>query len=296
MHKTTAIGGCKPQDGEDVDMSSDTTRFSVLMCVYGGDNPQWFSAAVDSILNQTAKPHEVVLVVDGPVPEALDALISGFEADPVFRVIRLPENVGHGEARRTGLQACNYDLVALMDADDITAPNRFEKQLAAFAENPELTIVGGNITEFVDEPSNLVGQRQVFTTDTEIKRDMQKRCPMNQVTVMFRKSAADAAGGYIDWFCEEDYYLWLRLMLNGAVFANIPENLVNVRVGKEMYQRRGGWKYFKSEAKLQKWMLQKKVIGCGGYLINVSKRLIVQVLLPNRLRGWVFQKFARKQV
>lgn len=270
--------------------------FSVSICVYGGDNPEWFCTTMDSILNQTVKPAEVVLVVDGPVPQALDAVIAGYEADPVFHVIRLPENVGHGEARRTGLDACAHDLVAVMDADDISARNRFEKQLVMFAENPALTVVGSNISEFVGDPSNLIGIRTVFTTDGEIKADMKKRCPMNQMTVMFRKSAVEAVGGYVDWYCNEDYYLWLRLMRNAAVFANIPENLVNVRVGRELYQRRGGWKYFKSEARLQRWMLRHKVVGPVTYLINVAKRLVVQVLLPNRLRGWVFRKFARKQV
>lgn len=271
-------------------------KFSVSMCVYGGDNPAWFQTAVDSVVNQTAAPDEIVLVVDGPVPDALDTVIRGYEAQPMFRVIRLEKNMGHGEARRIGLNACSHGLVALMDADDISAPDRFQKQLKAFAEDPQLTIVGGNITEFVGEPSNLVGARNVFPTDAEIRRDMKKRCPMNQMTVMFKKTAVEKAGGYVDWYCDEDYYLWLRLMLDGAVFANIPEPLVNVRVGKEMYQRRGGMKYFKSEAKLQKWMLRKKVIGLATYLVNVNKRLIVQVLLPNRIRGWVFQKFARKPV
>ena len=106
----------------------------------------------------------------------------------------------------------------------------------------------------------------------------------------------EAAGGYVDWYCDEDYYLWLRMALADMRFANVSDDLVNVRVGKEMYRRRGGMKYFKSEAKLQKWMLQRKIIGFGTYLINVTKRLIVQVLLPNRLRGWVFRKFARKAV
>ena len=271
-------------------------KFSVSMCVYGGDHPQWFQTAVESILHQTVKPDEVVLVVDGPVPEKLEAVIRSFEADPVFRVIRLPQNMGHGEARRTGLRACSHDLVALMDADDISAPDRFEKQLRLFAEQPELTIAGGNITEFVDTPDHIVGLREVYPTDSMIRQDMKKRCPMNQMTVMFRKAAVEKAGGYVDWYCDEDYYLWLRLMLGGAVFANIPEPLVNVRVGKEMYQRRGGLRYFKSEARLQKWMLQHKVITFATYMINVNKRLIVQVLLPNRIRGWVFQKFARKPV
>ena len=271
-------------------------KFSVSMCVYGKDNPQWFETAVDSILNQSVKPDEVVLVVDGPVPEALDEIISKYEKMDFFRIIRFAENQGHGNARRAGLEACENELVALMDADDISLPQRFEKQLSCFAEDPELSIVGGNIAEFIETPENVVGYRIVEETDVQIKEYMKKRCPFNQMTVMFKKNDVQAVGGYIDWYCDEDYYLWIRMHLAGYKFANVGEVLVNVRVGKEMYQRRGGWKYFKSEAKLQGFMLKNKVIGLPTYCINVSKRLIVQVLLPNRLRGWVFQKFARKPV
>lgn len=268
-------------------------KFSVSMCVYGKDNPQHFKTAVDSILNQTIKPNEVVLVVDGPVTKELEEIILQYETNSIFNIIRFAENRGHGEARRAGLEACKYELVALMDADDISAPDRFEKQLKVFRENPKLSIVGGNITEFVDSPENIVGKRIVPQTDTDIKEYMKKRCPMNQVTVMFKKADVDRVGGYIDWFCEEDYYLWLRMALGGMIFENLSDTMVNVRVGKEMYSRRGGYKYFKSEAKLQKYMLKNKVIGPTTYLINVLKRLIVQVLLPNRVRGWVFKKFAR---
>lgn len=272
------------------------TKFSVSMCVYVNDTPEWFRAAVESILNQTVKPSEVVLVVDGPVTAQLDAIIADYESNPLFHVIRLPENVGHGKARREGLSHCRYDLVALMDSDDISTSNRFEKQLALFEKNPGLTIAGGNITEFVGNPENIVGARVVSQDDTAIKADMKIRCPMNQVTVMFRKSAVEKVGGYIDWYNEEDYYLWLRLYLDGAMFANLPDYLVNVRVGKEMYQRRGGLKYFLSEAKLQKYMLDNKVIGFGTFAVNVGKRFVVQILLPHKLRSWVFKKFARKTV
>jgi len=271
-------------------------KFSVSMCVYGRDNPEWFCTAVDSILEQTAKPEEVVLVVDGPVPGDLATIIAGYETDPVFRVIRLETNMGHGEARRVGLDACTNELVAIMDADDISAPDRFEKQLAVFAADTGLSVVGGNITEFIGEPKNIVGRRIVPEDDESIKQYVKTRCPMNMVTVMFKKSSVERVGGFIDWFCEEDYYLWLRMYLAGMKFANVAEDLVNVRVDKEMYQRRGGMKYFKSEAKLQGWMLRRKIIGPITYVINVAKRLVVQVLLPNRLRGWVFQKFARKAV
>ena len=267
--------------------------FSVSICVYGGDDPTHFEIAVESILHQTVKPTEVVLVVDGPIPERLDEIISSYEKDPVFKVIRLPKNQGHGEARRVGLMNCSHEIVALMDADDISVPNRFEKQLAVLCADETLSIVGGNISEFIDSTDNIVGYRIVPQTDAEIKGYLKKRCPMNQMTVMFRKEDVNAVGGYLDWYCDEDYYLWIRMALNGARFANIEEVLVNVRVGKEMYQRRGGWKYFRSEAKLQKYMLKNRVIGLPTYLVNVVERLIVQILLPNRLRSWVFQTFAR---
>lgn len=272
------------------------TKFSVSMCVYGKDDPQFFRAAVESILNQTVTPSEVVLVVDGPVPEELDAVIRGYEAMPIFRVVRFAENQGHGNARRAGLAACSNELVALMDADDLSAPDRFQKQLAKFAGDPSLDIVGGMITEFVGEPDNVVARRDVPLEDQDIKQYMKKRCPMNQVTVMFKKASVDRVGGFIDWYCDEDYYLWLRMTLAEMQFGNVPDVLVNVRVGEEMYQRRGGKKYFLSEAKLQKYMLDHKIIGFFTYMMNVNKRLIVQVLLPNKLRGWVFQKFARKKV
>lgn len=267
--------------------------FSVAMCVYGGDNAEHFRLAVDSILNQTVRPDEVVLVVDGPIPEALEDIVTSYEKLPIFKVVRLKENQGHGVARRTSLDNCTYDYVALMDADDISTPRRFEKQLEVLHNDRSLSIVGGNIAEFVDDQDNVVGYRNVPYTDQNIKYYLKKRCPMNQVTVMFRKKDIDDVGGYIDWYCEEDYYLWVRMYLAGMRFSNIPEILVNVRVGKEMYQRRGGIKYFMSELNLQTYMLKNKIIGVPTYVINVFKRLIVQVLLPNRLRGWVFRKFAR---
>lgn len=271
-------------------------KFSVSMCVYGKDDPEWFDTAVQSILDQTVSPSEVVLVVDGPVPEVLDTVIKKYEQTDRFNVIRFEENQGHGNARRAGLSAVTNELVALMDADDISANDRFEKQLAVFEADPLLDIVGGNIVEFIGTPDNVVAKREVPSDDASIKTYMQKRCPMNQMTVMFKKSSVDRVGGYVDWYCDEDYYLWLRMALAGMKFANVSDTLVNVRVGEDMYKRRGGWRYFKSEAKLQRFMRKNKVISFPTYFVNVTKRLIVQVLLPNRLRGWVFKKFARKKV
>ena len=270
-------------------------KFSVSMCVYGRDNARWFETAIESVLNQTLPPNEIVLVVDGPVPHDLNAVIFKLEENDTFKVIRLETNQGHGIARKTGLDNCTNELVAIMDADDICTRNRFEKQIEAFQNYPDSDIVGGMITEFIDTPDNVVGKRIVPLEDSEIKEYMQRRCPMNLVTVMFKKSSIEKVGGFIDWYCEEDYYLWLRMALANMKFRNVDDVLVNVRVGKEMYQRRGGVKYFKSEAKLQKYMLDNKIIGFPRYLINVTERLILQVLMPNKMRSFIFQKLARSK-
>lgn len=270
-------------------------KFSVSMCVYGKDNPDWFDRALDSVLNQTVKPTELVLVVDGPISNELEDVIEKYRPTIDFKVIRFSENQGHGNARRAGFEACSCDLIALMDADDVNVPDRFEQQLKIFSEQ-DVDIVGGDISEFIGEEENVVAYRKVPTADAEIKEYMKKRCPLNQITVMFKKQSVKDVGGYIDWYCAEDYYLWIRLALKGYKMTNTGTILANVRVGKEMYSRRGGWKYFKSERKLQKYMRKNKIIGFGTYFINVAKRFVVQVLMPNRLRGWVFKKFARKKV
>ena len=124
---------------------------------------------------------------------------------------------------------------------------------------------------------------------------MRKHCPFNHVTVMYKKSSVLAAGNYQDWFWNEDYYLWIRMALKNQRFANLPEILVNIRVGKDMYARRGGDKYFKSEISIQKLMLEKRIIDKPTYAINCAKRFIVQKALPNTIRGWVFKTFARSK-
>lgn len=283
----------------------DNNCFSVSMCVYGKDNPMHFNQALKSIIEQKVHPTEIVLVVDGPIPETIESIIRGYElslfkAETDFKVIRLEKNLGHGEARRICFENCSYPLIAVMDADDIAVETRFEKQVSYMGSHPEVSVVGGYITEFItaEDPADIsstAGIRIVPENDLDIKRFMKKRCPMNQVTVMFRRQDIAEVGGYIDWYCEEDYYLWIRLALAGKKFGNIPDNLVNVRVGSDMYQRRGGWKYFKSEAKLQRLMYKKKMISFLRYSINILERAIIQILMPNRLRGWFFQKYARNK-
>lgn len=269
--------------------------FSVAMSVYKNDNAEFFCRAIESITDmQTVKPTEIVLVVDGPVGEELDVAICDCEKKYAYlKAIRLPENGGLGNALKIAVENCSYELIARMDSDDVAVSDRFEQQLKFFADGADCDIVGGDITEFIDSEDNIVGKRSVPATHKEITEYMKSRCAFNHPTVMFKKSVVLSVGGYIDWFWNEDYYLWIRMQLGGAKFANTGTVLVNMRSGRDMYSRRGGKRYFDSEKKLQKFMLDNKMISKTTYFKNVLKRFIVQCCLPNKLRGWVFRKFAR---
>lgn len=263
------------------------------MSVYKNDNAAHFMAALRSITQQTVSPSEIILVIDGPIDDILEKTILSLEY-PSLKIVRLLENKGHAVARQTAIDHAQYDLIAIMDSDDIAAPNRIEKQLCYLQSHPNVDIVGGQIEEFIDSTDHIVGKRIVPLHSVAILHYMKSRCPMNLVTIMARKKAILAVGGFQDWYCEEDYYLWIRMVLADCTFANIDETLVYVRVGKEMYQRRGGWKYFKSERGIQRYMLQHKIISFPRYCYNVLGRFVVQVLMTNKVRGFVFQKLFRK--
>ena len=272
-------------------------EFSIITSVYKNDKPEFVRDALDSMLvHQSLKPTEIVLVQDGSVPVELSSLLLDYEGryPKIMHVIRLEKNGGLGNALRIGVENAKYDIIARMDSDDICVPDRFEKQLAYLESHPECDIVGGQMTEFIDTPDNIVGRREVPLTNEEIYEYMKSRCALNHVTVMFRKEAVLKAGNYQDWFWNEDYYLWVRMMMAGCKFANIPEVAVNVRSGADQYARRGGKKYFDSEIGIKKLMLKNGMITRTQFAINYVERFVVQLLLPNRVRGWVFRTFARK--
>ena len=270
---------------------------SVVTSVYKNDKAEDVKKALDSILSkQSIKPKEIIVVVDGPLTEGLDKLISSYEKvqSSIFKIIRLPENKGLGNALRIGIEAAKYEIIARMDSDDISLPNRFRKQIEYMDIHPECDLVGGQISEFIGSEYNIVGKREVPLSNEDIYDWMKKRCPFNHMTVMFKKSSVLAAGNYIDWHYNEDYFLWLRMAEIGCNFANLPDTLVNVRVGKDMYARRGGWRYFKSEKGIQDYMYKGKRISLCRYIFNVAIRFGVQVAMPNKVRGFVFQKLFRK--
>ena len=276
-------------------------KFSVSICVYDKDNPLYFKEALESIVNQKLIPNQVVITVDGPINKQLESEVNKFEdicmsLDIEFNAVRFEENEGHGEARRVGIENCKYELVAIADADDLNDYERFYKQVEFFSKIPDASVVGGLMLEIEHDTKNPVSEKNVPLSSEDINEYMKSRCPMNQATVMFKKSEVLKAGGYIDFFHNEDYYLWIRMYLNDAKFYNIDSILVYVRVNEDYFNRRGGFKYFSSEYKIQKIMLENGIISLVRFCFNVSIRFGIQVVLTDSLRGFIFKKLFRKEV
>lgn len=270
-------------------------QFSVLMSVYKNEQVEFFKQSVDSVLNQSVVPEEIVLIRDGEVPENLQNAIDEYlkTYPTLFTYIPLEKNQGLGNALRIGAEKARNELIARMDTDDICVPDRFEKQIRFMEENPQVDIVGGNIAEFMETPEKIIDYRVVPSTHSEIVGFIKKRCPFNHMTVAFRKSSVLKAGNYQTFYLFEDWYLWLRMYLQGCKFANLEDTLVHARVS-EMASRRGGLKYYKSCKKLLKFMREKKIIGLGGYVKASIIRFCGYVLIPNKLRAWCYKKFLRK--
>ncbi|HET7682549.1 MAG TPA: glycosyltransferase [Marmoricola sp.] len=269
--------------------------FSLLVSCWAGDDPDFLALAFrSSVQDQSRRPAEVVLVQDGPVPAALAERIRQLVTQsPVpVRHLELPDNVGLGPALDAGLAACRHEVVARMDADDVSLPDRFAHQLPVIEAGAD--IVGSGLLEFGAGPEDIVGRRTPPTDPEEIRRVVRFRDPFNHPTVVYRRSAVLAAGGYTDLPLLEDYLLFTRMVAGGARPANLAEPLVLYRVGEGAYARRGGMDLFRSELELQRRLhalgitsraeLVRNVAVRGGYrLVPESLRKVAyRTLLANR--------------
>lgn len=266
-------------------------KFSVAMCVYGGDNAKYFDEALNSVFSQTRMPNEVVLAVDGPISSELETVIDSYiERYDFFKIYRLESNMGHGIARNLSLSKCSFPYVAIADADDINALDRFEKQMDILEQDSSISAISSACYHFVEDISNITNTEFLPIDDQEIKEYMKRRCPLCQASAILKRSDVEKAGGYQDWYHAEDYYLWIRMFLNGARFANSKEPLLYVRSNDSQMKRRGGLQYFHSLQRLYLFMYRHRVINLSEYIINVVSRFIIQVLMPTALRKIIRKK------
>lgn len=267
--------------------------FTVLLSLYNKESPQYLRQSLDSIFTQKLLADEVVLVKDGPLTEELNEIIVSYACRyPIFKIVSFSKNQGLGKALNEGLKHCSYDIVARMDTDDIAKSERFEKQLAVFKKYPDIDVVGAWIDEFEDDISNIRSVRKLPEHQSDILTFAKHRNPINHPVVMFRKSAVLAAGGYQHFPLFEDYYLWVRMLINGAKFYNIQESLLYFRFSSEMFKRRGGWKYAVDEFRFQRMMRKWHFISTSEFIQNVFVRFLTRII-PNSLRTIIYKKVLR---
>jgi glycosyltransferase involved in cell wall biosynthesis len=258
--------------------------FSLLLPYYRGDDPAFFVRAFRStVTDQTLKPSQVVLVQDGEVPDTLAAAVAeSAAASPVpVDVVRLPVNRGLATALEEGLTACRHEIVARMDADDISLPHRFERQLPMLESG--LDLVGAGMLEFQDEVGTVVGRRVPPVGQEHIARYARFHDPFNHPTVVYRKSAVAAAGGYRDLGLMEDYWLFARMIHTGARVGNVAEPLVMYRVSSGAYARRGGLNQLRAEVTLQRELRRDQFTSRAQFARNLAVRGGYR-LVPEQIR------------
>jgi glycosyltransferase involved in cell wall biosynthesis len=246
--------------------------FSLLLSVYEGDRPDYLRRAFRSAVHdQTLRPSQVVIVRDGPVREELAACLEELaQSSPVpVTLVPLERNGGLGPALDAGLAASQYDVVARMDADDVSMAHRFAVEIPLMAE---ADIVGSGLLEFVDDIDNIVGQRVPPTDPAQIQAYARMHDPFNHPTVVYRRSAVLAAGGYGDLPLMEDYALFARMLAGGARAVNVPDPLVWYRVGAKAFKRRGGQALLRSELRLQTEFRRQGFTTTAQFLRNVLIR------------------------
>lgn len=268
------------------------TAFSVLLSVYSKEKEKSLMDSLNSIINQTLPPNEIILVKDGPLPDKLNNTINSIRTKySILKVISLKQNQGLGKALNEGLKHCSYDLVARMDTDDIAKPDRFEKQIKVFEKFPDIDICSAWIEEFENTTNHILSVKKLPETHSEIVRYARHRCPINHPVVMYKKEAVLQAGGYEGF--PEDYRLWVKMLKNGSHFYNIQESLLYFRFSRDMIKRRGGWKYAIADMKSQIDFYKLKLFGIPTLIYNILVRIAIR-LIPNDIRYLIYQNMLRK--
>ena len=265
-------------------------KYSVLMSLYKKEHPEYLRLALDSMLNQTVAPDEIVLVEDGPLTPELYAILDEY---PMLHRVKNEKNLGLGLALNEGLKVCRNELVARMDTDDISKPDRCEKQLKRFEEKPALAIVGSHIDEFVGTPDNIISQRKVPLTSEAIYNFAKKRSAFNHPAVMYRKSAVMAEGGYSDLKRNQDVDIFGRMLFKGHKAENIDEALLWFRSSDELAARRKSWENTKSYIDTIKKFWKMGYSSFADYA-KVAVAQTGMFILPASMQNWVYKKFLRK--
>lgn len=264
-------------------------NYSVLMTVYRKDNPDFVRASIDSMLCQTKRTDDFVLVCDGPLTKELDTLIDDYiiRYPDIFNVVHLKENVGLGAALKFGVTVCKNPIVARMDDDDIARKERCEVELGYLMEHPDVDLVGSNISEFEDDPNEPLRIKIMPMGHDAIMKFSKKRNPFNHSTVMFRKQSVIESGNYNEMRTNQDVDLWVRMINKGCKCDNIDQVLVDFRFDKNTLARRKEWNNAKLMIDVWKNFYKNEYCSYWDYL-SVKWIQIAMYIMPSKLLNWVY--------
>ena len=270
-------------------------KYSVLMSLYVKEKPEYLRLAVDSMLDQTVKPDEIVIVEDGPLTDELYAVIVEYKSkhSDLFKIVVSEKNIGLGLALNEGLKACKNEFVARMDTDDISKNDRCEKQLKVFESNPELSIVGAFVDEFYSSSEQIVSTRAVPEKHDDIYNFAKKRSAFNHPVVMYRKSKVLENGGYSNLRRNQDVDLFGRMLFAGCKAENIGESLLYFRSNDDLAKRRKSWENTKSYIDTIKRFWKMGYASFGDYAV-IAVAQTGMFLMPVKLQHWVYKTFLRK--
>ena len=265
------------------------------MSLYKKERPEYLRPAIDSMLDQTIMPDEIVIVEDGPLTDELYAAVNEYvnSYPGLFNIVPSDTNLGLGLALNIGLQACRNELVARMDTDDISKPNRCEKQLTVFENNPELSIVGAWVDEFYTTPEQIVSTRVVPCKYEDIYQFAKMRSAFNHPAVMYRKSKVMENGGYSSLRRNQDVDLFGRMLFAGCKAENIGESLLWFRSNDDLAKRRKSWENTKSYIDTIKRFWKMGYASFSDYIL-IAVAQTGMFLMPVKLQHWVYKKFLRK--
>lgn len=281
-------------DKEIIGQAKPTEKYSVLMSLYKKENAEYLEQAIQSMIEQSYMPDEIVIVKDGILTEELEAVLKKYESayPTLFKIVGYKENRGLGQALNYGLQYCKNELVARMDTDDISKVDRCEKQVKAFEIHPEYAIIGSAIDEFENDILNITGRRVVPTTSEEIYEFAKRRSAFNHPAVMYKKSQVMKFGGYGNYRRNQDVDLFGRMLFGGCKAANFEESLLLFRSDRNLLKRRKSWENTKSYIDVIK-NFHKMGYSSLKDVCVIAGAQVIMYLVPLKVQKWLYKMFLR---
>ena len=267
-------------------------KYSVLMSLYAKEKPDYFKLAVDSMLNQTVAPDEIVIVEDGPLTDDLYAVLNNYKEKYPQKIhtVRNEKNCGLAYSLNVGLAACRNELVARMDTDDYSLPNRCEEQLNRFKNDGELALLGTQTRYFKTNPNDAGEKIHYHPIGMDaIKKTVRRYSPFGHPTVMYKKSTVLACGGYDkELRRSQDYDLFSKMIATGNKADNIDEALVLFRADDKMMGRNKNKESCKNRILIQKRLYKRGECSLGD-LLYIQFAMFVSQMIPVSLYSFVYK-------